>query len=1223
MTDERIPVIPNLPSEVKAAIDNKQLAVFIGAGASAIIGCDNWRRLAENLVEKCFETPKLDDKNQKCINYKVRESLLQINDPKKIITICKYILEKNVNRDEFFDIVKQSLEPKSKHSRFNFYNELYGLRGLFITTNIDEHFDKLFNKSQIVCRRGSFTLKNIDPAKLYHIHGSISEDITVILTVKEYLDRYSNDADFQRFLQEIFSSKVVLFVGYGLNEYEVLDFLITKTGMSIPEKPRHFILRSYYSGEETLLEFDEHYFSQLGVRVIAFNKDESGNNQLYEIIRKWKTEISQTTQFLIHTFEDIKKAANNYDPSDRDQILQLITEGSMRQEFFKQLSQSADPAPWLGPLKNNGYFVPKNYEVATPAYYDFLSQLAALENAAKINSVTPLKETTDTIVEIINSLIDYRDENGKRFENDWIDRYVVRIIFLLELDLIEDYYFNHVRMCLESNYDPLLISGEIEETLFPKLIENNAKTQILKILNIIFEFKKCVPPKFELYTTLIDHYYLEEIVKKYTEDVIRICGLEAVCVALEKVEAVLKVDSTQFHEIWIPSIDENDKEDRDDSQLVHFIWSGFSILGPTQIRQKINELLQKDPPIFRRIGICAIDHNYRELKNLFWGLTYNPLQEYHTETEVYELLKNHCHEFSKDEIHKTITWIETKNYHEDRLSRNPKETELYLAREKKGWLSAILESDDPDVKKSFAEYHAIFSGEVKPREKRITGPYLIKDASPITKEHFLQKSNADIILFLNTFREDSSGSSILSSRALCDVFRQSIIENPKRFVNDLVSFLELKRSYQYGLLIGLTEAWRAEKAFEWDNIFDFLNAVIESDTFWTEVYEEDKSNYRNWIVSQIADLIEVGTAKDNHLFNLALLPKAEKILLVLAKRSDEPLFDMGDLSNSVLNSSKGKIYSAMINYSLCYVRHYRKDSESRFSELIKEDFTRRLDPQIEHSVEFSLSLGKFLTNLCYLDKHWVRENINRIFPKEDENHWKSAFTGYLSYSNTVYVKIYSLLRLNGHYLKALNTEFKDPHVTEHLVQHICIGYMEGLENLNDETSLINQILSNWNPKHVIELIRFLKWFNKDSTPDKKEKIIALWRIIISKGSSDLENADNIEILSELNDWISLIDVLNGETQGWLVCSAKYVSSHDFTFIDQLIKHAEITPKYAGEIFLSMLSGGHFFHYNKEKIIQFVTILFGKKEETAVRICNRYLEAGFDFLVPLQKENLEK
>ena len=1225
MKNGNIPLIPDLPPEIKEAINNKRLAIFIGAGASAIIGCKDWRHLAEKLIEKCFETPKSGDSDSKCINFKVRESLLQMNDSKKIITICKYILEKNNAGNEFYDEVEKSLEFKSELSEYNIYNELYGLRGLFVTTNIDKHFDGKFIESQIVFRQGSFNSNTIDRSKLYHIHGSISEKNSLILTAKEYLDRYSNDIDFRLFLKKIFTDNVVLFIGYGFNEYEVLDFLVTKSGISIPESPKNFILRPYYSGEETLLEFEENYFAQLGVRVIAFNKDERGHAQLFYIIKEWKTEIIQTSTVLYKTFEELRSASNNYDPKEESRILQLITEKPFKFEFLRQLSQSGNPAPWLKPLKNNGYFIPKNYLPGSRDYSEFLAQITVLENIAKINSQHPSKNVTEDLITTVNKIIDYKDENNQRIENDWIDRYIVKIIFSLPLDFINDYYFDYLKRCLESNYDPILISGEIKETLIPKLIENNAENHLLKTLSIILEFKKREPPRFEQYTLLIDHYSLEELFKIYTGDLIRICGVNAVNIALQKIESVVSVDSSQFHEMGIPSIYETDRDDRDDSLLVHFIWSGFLILGPSQIRENVNELLMKEYPIFRRIGICAIDHNYTELNDLFWGLTYNPLDEYHTKIELYELLKNHCKEFSKDEINRIIQWIESKSYHEDRLSVNHKENELYLAHLKKEWLSAILETNDPDVKKLYAKYHEIYPGKIEPPEKFVR-PHLSKTVSPISKEQLLQKSNDGIVQYLNNFREGDRDWGIVSSHALCDVFRESIIENPQRFVEGLESFANLKRPYQYGLLVGLTEAWRANKDFKWESIFIFINTIIESNSFWNEVFQKGRSNYRNWIVSQIADLIEEGTNKDNHLFDLTLLPQAEKILLILSQRSEGDLFEMGDLVTSVLNSSKGKIYSAMLNYSLCYARHNQKDMNSHFNEAIKEEFARKLDPQIEPSEEFSLTLGKFLINLCYLDKQWVKDNINKIFPKENEIHWKAAFTGYLFYSGTVYIKLYNLLKLNGHYSNALNTEFKDPHIAEHLVQHICIGYMEGLENLDDRDSLINQMLDIWNSHHITELIRFLKYYNKESTDEKKQKVIDLWRIIILKTSLDLKNTENINILSELNNWISLINELDEESSGWLILSAKYVKSHHFDFIEQLIHHTQKTPIYSGEIFLSMLSGGRFFEYRKEDVIRFVTVLSDKGEkekEIAIRICNRYLEVGLDFLIPVLKSSLEK
>lgn len=1228
MTDEKIVPTPSLRPQIIEAINNGQFAIFFGAGISMLIGCSSWDRLAENLIEKCFTTPKNDDSSKCCITFKEKEALQKMVNPKKIITICQYILNKNGFSDEFFNEILKSLDPDpTLLERQNIYNELYGLRGLFITTNIDTHFDNKFHPARIVYQLGDFEPdiipETIHESKLYHIHGSILDRSSIVISVKDYLDRY-NDARFQTFLRKIFSEKVILFIGYGLNEFEVLDFLIAKSrGYSLPEA-KHFILLPYYRGEETLLEYEEHYFSQFGISVIPYLKDEKGYGQIYDIVKKWNRDITLQTRFLHDAYDELKRAADHYDSELEDRIFQLIkNDKSLEFEFFRQLSKSENPTSWLKPVTRRGYFDPQNNPASTAGFGSYWNAMAALENIANVNGSSPITDITEDIISIINLIIDYRDDKGQRIENPLTDRHIIRIIFLLPLERISDYYFEFIRKCLNSQYEPVIIAEEIGDRIIPKLFEIDRNVHLINILDIILDFKESKPRRFEDYSSILGQYYLQILLEKHSEHFIKVCNLQAIDIALEKIELIVTKDDSQFHEIWTPSIREKcEFKDRYDNQIIHFIWTGFKILGPIEIRQRVYELLKKEHPIFKRIAICAIDEYYSELKDLFWQCGVNPLDEYHIKHEVYELFNNHCLTFSDNEIQTILDWIETASYYEYRVSDDEDVQQKYLARCKKEWLLSLLSTNNPDVQKIYEKYHTINPVEISHPGRTIVVEHMSGSISPISKEDLLEKSNQEIVQYLNGFKEDDIGWSKISVHSLGDIFRMCIIENPQKFVDDLDPFLDLKRIFQFELFFGLSEAWREGKNYEWKGVFLFINNIINSEDFWLEVYQEGRSNYRNWIISRIAVLIEEGTKNDAHLFDLELLPEAERILLKLANEAESDLYNMGDLATSVLNSNKGNIYSAMISYSLCFARHYRKDVEQRWVDSIEKEFERRLDPDIEPSVELSVTLGKFFANLCYLNKKWVVDNVNKIFPKENETHWNAAFSSYLFYSK-VYKSVYKLLKSHGHYEKALTTDFSDPHINENIIHQILIGYLEGFEEIEDESGLLIQILDIWKSKQIVELIRFLWWYGQRQSQEKRQKILPLWKIIFEKASQDITNVGNIQILSELNDWVLLTDDLNDDICNWLKSTVKYIKPHEFEFIEQLIRHSEKKPKCTGEIFISMAESGHFFEYKKEEIIKFVTILYSKDEKKiADTICNLYLEIGYDFLQPVYAENIK-
>jgi len=309
MSDNLILPVPVIPPEIKNAVNTKTLAVFVGAGVSRIIGCKGWDDLAKNLVKRCAAIKRATD-GSPFLNFRETEILSRYTDHKKTITICYDIMKENGCEGDFFEELTKSFQPNDECSAYqDIYVQLYGLRGLFITTNADEHFDVLFNPERIVYT--NFDPDDVDPTKLYHIHGSIRDKGSLIFTVRDYIERYREDK-FKEFLARIFDSYTVLFVGYGMNEFELLDFIVTKYGSGTDKELKHFILRPFYSGEETALKFEQSYYKNMGVSVIPFRKDENGYNQLYVVIKNWNSEINRTSTYLYSSYREIEEAVEKY-----------------------------------------------------------------------------------------------------------------------------------------------------------------------------------------------------------------------------------------------------------------------------------------------------------------------------------------------------------------------------------------------------------------------------------------------------------------------------------------------------------------------------------------------------------------------------------------------------------------------------------------------------------------------------------------------------------------------------------------------------------------------------------------------------------------------------------------------------------------------------------------------------------------------------------------------
>ncbi len=142
------------------------------------------------------------------------------------------------------------------------------------------------------------------PDAVFHIHGSAHDRSSMVITTADYLERYSShriDATKDRenplltFLQKLFQLKNVFFIGYGLSELEVLEYVIQKgieKRATTAEEPRHYALQGFFSHEIELARSLDSYFRQFGIGLLPFSRDQRDWSQLAEVINHFATELT-------------------------------------------------------------------------------------------------------------------------------------------------------------------------------------------------------------------------------------------------------------------------------------------------------------------------------------------------------------------------------------------------------------------------------------------------------------------------------------------------------------------------------------------------------------------------------------------------------------------------------------------------------------------------------------------------------------------------------------------------------------------------------------------------------------------------------------------------------------------------------------------------------------------------------------------------------------------
>jgi len=275
--------LPAVPPGLGDAAMSGELVVFVGAGISRLVGCPDWHGFADRVLEQLAPLH---------IDYYELGQIQSIRDPKRRLSIAKIIADKAGFKIDF-EAALVGRPPKR-----NVYDWLNKFRCSFVTTNYDRNLNPVGNpiSDELSWRfeqRSSLLGSNLDrPGNVVHLHGCVSRPEGMIITTKDYLDHYSS-AIVQEFLEDLFNRKFVLFLGYGLEEVELLEYVFRKGKISADNKAtRRYILQGFFNAEHRLSTLLGEYFYQVfGVGLINFPKDPNRYEQQIDIFEAWSKSL--------------------------------------------------------------------------------------------------------------------------------------------------------------------------------------------------------------------------------------------------------------------------------------------------------------------------------------------------------------------------------------------------------------------------------------------------------------------------------------------------------------------------------------------------------------------------------------------------------------------------------------------------------------------------------------------------------------------------------------------------------------------------------------------------------------------------------------------------------------------------------------------------------------------------------------------------------------------
>lgn len=914
---------------------------------------------------------------------------------------------------------------------------------------------------------------------------------------------------------------------------------------------------------------------------------------------------------VVYKIDDL---SNKYSIENLELIESYFVKNKGIEEYFIRkvaglIDEDFDPDPWFEALYDKGYFDPKNnpkpYKTSeksiTTPYWDSLS---ILENIAKKNE-GKINKNVEFIEKILDDIVNYKDTKDEGTKNSITDYMITKIISYLPEEKIKNEYIGFIRIILQQNQDNSFISGEIKNHLFPKFIRSKDLT--LRLLDVIFDYKKVG----YRYQSIMENHYFNDSLKVFKEDIFKLCGIDAADIAFEKIKEITEIEPWQFNIATIEDHPQSTFIDEFDYQLVYFVRDLFEYLESDKIKNKIEHLINEENPIFKRIAIHTINYHYLELGGIFWNLKENPLNIPRIRHELYVLFEDRFRNFSNAEYEKLISWLENHaNFIRREIKDKIEDKEEAEAYEMLTWLDALKESDNPKIQQLYSHYKQLYTKPLDHPDFDIWHgkTRTLKAIKPIK---LCNKSNSDIAQYLKTNNKEEQFLPDFDKQGLYKSFKLCVSDNPVKFSRNLSPFLNVSRKSQSELLFGLYRAWISGKDFEWYNVLTLIWTIINSDSFWNE-YPSEGFSYHNEIISSVSDLIAERTKRDDRPLDKQLLPLTCEILTILSDNIDSKFESYSDdLATEVINSPRGRVFIAMIYFSLSYARLYKNEEENKWLNPIKSNIIKKL--KNNPSIELAFILGQYLPQIFYLNTELTSQNIELIFSTDN---WKYAFNGYL-HNSKIYENLYMILKTKGYYDKAMRTDFNNIDVNNNLVHHICIAYLFDKEKFDEEHSLIKNLINNKNVNQIKEIFRFFE-IQDENQEIAKNKIIEIMPVIFPIIFHDPEYyKEAIAVIPRLLLSYNELNVIKQDDDifKYFVKSIKYISKHDFFMMKYLTSFVDKSPEMTAEVFVQMINNEKTPEYGYEDDIETIIQIFYENnlKSEANKICNFYGENGYYFL----------
>ena len=468
-----------LPENLIKEYNNNKLVIFVGAGISQLCGCKSWASLANDLVNTIFD--------RATANQIIKGGYGQ----KDKITMSFEQAKKTRKTDEYWATFKNAIDPR-KVPELSIYREICSLRTFVVTTNCDSAAEQFFATRDISKECSTTELEKAVCPHLFYLHGRYGEGTesdkqTLVFTTDSYLKAYRPDNPRVGFLKHIFQNYTVLFLGYGLSEFELLDFLFLKSSSS--NQHMHYVLNGYFSYEEPLREARALYYGALGIQQLVYVKDDKGYEAQIEVIRAWVNQLQDKTYLQSLTIDDLRRCMKEPNIENKTALRRILAEhhkGSktMLHTAFQIAPETGYGVEWMLYFWDYGCISETDF-----ATYDWDSSgvqfLKGLEDSLRRAYVYLPDELNNRLSNVLQKVMEILQKDDQRIIRE-DSRMICRVISLmpfLHSDSIDESIFRFLDKCFLWQYEDTVndLSGEIQ------MLKNWNEGHVSALIDLMFD----------------------------------------------------------------------------------------------------------------------------------------------------------------------------------------------------------------------------------------------------------------------------------------------------------------------------------------------------------------------------------------------------------------------------------------------------------------------------------------------------------------------------------------------------------------------------------------------------------------------------------------------------------------------------------------------------------------------------------------------------------------